>query len=286
MMRKSEKKDNSISDMKNDHLRKLLQYFMLFLLLTAAFVLPKYGVMKWKMRKVDTYRNYIEKQNAGNKNVSAEQNKKSNTGKTEDDTEKKGTIVLDPGHGGFDGGMTGDSGISEKVLNLIYAQKLAVLLEQEGYRAVLTRNTEAGLYDENADHKKAQDMQRRCAVIEAEHPLLPVSIHQNSYPQDSSVRGPQVFYYEHSAEGEKLAAAIQNKMNVQLQIERPRVQKANGSYYILKRSASTTVLVEAGFLTNPEEELLLQQEEYQDRMARAICDGILEYLDSFVKNQK
>lgn len=199
--------------------------------------------------------------------------------KKNEEAGKKGTIVLDPGHGGFDSGMVGSSGISEKILNLIYAQKLAVLLEQEGYRVVLTRNTEEGLYDEAAGHKKAQDMQRRCAVIEAEKPLLTVSIHQNSYPQDSSVRGPQVFFYEHSAEGEKLAACIQSVMNEQLEIERPRVQKANGNYYILKRSVGTTVLVEVGFLTNPQEEMLLQQEEYQDRAVRAICDGIRKYLE-------
>lgn len=248
-MRKSEKKD------------KILQYIMIFLVLLAAFLLPAYG-----MKKV---------------NQDPEADEQMSESMSEPISEPMagytGTIVLDPGHGGFDGGMTGSTGISEKVLNLIYAKKLAVLLEQEGYRVVLTRNTEAGLYDESANHKKAQDMQRRCAMIEAEKPLLTVSIHQNSYPQDSSVRGPQVFYYEHSAEGEKLAACIQDAMNEQLEIERPRVQKANSSYYILKRSASTTVLVEVGFLTNPEEELLLQQEEYQNRAVKAICDGILKY---------
>lgn len=286
-MRRNEKKNNTNPDEKNEHLRKILQYFMLVLLLTAAFVLPKYGVMQRKMGKETRNKNHISMQSAAEKNKSQKNNEIKEENNTQDNKDKKkidtnmdarkGTIVLDPGHGGFDGGMIGNSGISEKVLNLIYAQKLAVLLEQEGYQVILTRTTEAGLYDAHTEHKKAQDMQRRCAIIEAEQPLLTVSIHLNSYPQDSSVRGPQVFYYEHSSEGEKLAACIQNKMNEQLQIERPRMQKANGSYYILKRSASTTVLVEVGFLTNPQEELLLQQEEYQDRAVRAICDGILEY---------
>ena len=262
---------------KKEKLRKILQYIMIFLLLAAAFLLPAYGV-----KKMDKNPN-ADKQMSEIASDYAEDYTEDHTEKGDNPSEservekEKGTIVLDPGHGGFDGGMTGSTGISEKVLNLIYAGKLAVLLEQEGYRVVLTRNTEAGLYDETSDHKKAQDMQRRCAVIETEKPLLTVSIHQNSYPQDSSVRGPQVFYYEHSAEGEKLAACIQEAMNEQMQIVKPRIQKANGSYYILKRSASTTVLVEVGFLTNPEEELLLQQEEYQNRAVRAICDGILEY---------
>lgn len=174
--------------------------------------------------------------------------------------------------------MTGASGITEKELNLVYAKKLESLLTKAGYRVVQTRTTEAGLYDEGETHKKAQDMQRRCAVIEQEKPLLAVSIHQNSYPQDTSVCGPQVFYYEHSADGEGLAACIQNCINEQLAVQRPRVQKGNASYYILKRSASTTVIVECGFLTNPEEEAKLQEEEYQDKMVQAICDGILQYL--------
>lgn len=174
--------------------------------------------------------------------------------------------------------MIADSGANEKTLNLIYARKLAALLETEGYEVVLTRTTEDGLYDADASNKKAQDMQRRVAIIEEEDPILTVSIHQNSYAEDSSVKGPQVFYYEQSAEGEKLAAAIQNSLNEELAIERPRTQKGNTTYYILKRSVSTTVIVECGFLTNPEEETKLQEEIYQDRVAQAICDGILEYL--------
>ena len=173
--------------------------------------------------------------------------------------------------------MVGNSGISEKVLNLVYAEKLAALLEEKGYRVVMTRTTEEGLYDAEERNKKAQDMQRRCAVIEEAKPILTVSIHQNSYEADPAVRGPQVFYYEHSAEGEKLAASIQNCMNERLEIARPRVQKANDSYYILKRSASVTVLVEVGFLTNPEEESLLQDEEYQEKAVLAIWEGIEQY---------
>ncbi|MCD8076628.1 MAG: N-acetylmuramoyl-L-alanine amidase [Lachnospiraceae bacterium] len=182
--------------------------------------------------------------------------------------------------------MIGESGVSEKVLNLVYAQKLAALLEAEGYGVVMTRTTEEGLYDADASNKKAQDMQRRVAIIEEEAPVLTVSIHQNSYPEDSSVRGPQVFYYEQSVEGEKLATAIQDRLNEELEIERPRIQKGNTTYYILKRSVSTTVIVECGFLTNPAEEVLLQEETYQDRVAQAICDGILDYLRSALLSER
>lgn len=289
---------------------KWIQYLMLIILFGLAFVLPIYAVQYQAKQssgqnlKLSSEQTAVAQEEDGAAGAQSDSGAEGKTGaqpdstaenKTETESDStaesktgaqsdsaaqengKGTIVLDPGHGGFDGGMVGSSGISEKVLNLVYAKKLAALLEEEGYRVVLTRTTEDGLYDENESNKKAQDMQRRCAVIEEENPLLSVSIHQNSYP-DSSVRGPQVFYYEHSAEGEKLATAIQNCMNEQLEIAKPRIQKSNGIYYILKRSASVTALVEVGFLTNPEEEVLLQDEEYQDKATKAIYDGILQYL--------
>ena len=99
-----------------------------------------------------------------------------------------------------------------------------------------TRETEEGLYDADAAHKKAQDMQRRVAIIAEEAPLITVSIHQNSY-QDPAVSGPQVFYYEHSAEGQKLAKSIQDRMNSELSEARSRVEKSNSSYYILNAFA-------------------------------------------------
>lgn len=247
---------------------KLFQYVMLTVLLAAAMILPGYGLKKHDART------------AAGMQAAAQKPAESGglTGSENAGSGAKGTIVLDPGHGGSDPGMVGVSGISEKILNLVYAKKLAALLETDGYRVVLTRTTEDGLYDADEPNKKAQDMQRRCALIEQEQPLLTVSIHQNSYPADASVRGPQVFYYQHSAEGQKLAVLIQDCMNEQLEIARPRVQKANSSYYILKRSAGTTALVEFGFLTNPQEEALLQDEDYQDRAVRAVRDGILLYL--------
>ena len=145
---------------------------------------------------------------------------------------------------------------------------------------MLTRETEEGLYDADAAHKKAQDMQRRVAIIAEEAPLITVSIHQNSY-QDPAVSGPQVFYYEHSAEGQKLAKSIQDRMNSELSEARSRVEKSNSSYYILKRSQGTTVIVECGFLSNPEEEARLQEVAYQDRVCAAVCAGILQYLDEY-----
>lgn len=261
-----DREGNRLKKEKQELLIKGMQYVMLVAVLAFSLILPAYGVRRQSRESAAD-----EIVQAGSEENSGGENK------------KKGTIVLDAGHGGRDPGVSGASGIDEKTLNLIYAKKLETLLVQAGYRVVQTRDSEEGLYDEDASNKKAQDMQRRCAVIEEEQPLLTVSIHQNSYPQDASVCGPQVFYYEHSAEGEKLAACIQNSLNEQLEPPRKLTSKSNSTYYILKRSASTTVIVECGFLTNPEEETKLQDETYQDRAASAICDGILEYLQGGIE---
>ena len=189
----------------------------------------------------------------------------------------KQLILVDCGHGGEDPGMIGVNQLKEKDINLAISLKLRDCLENAGYQVVMTREEDKGLYDEKSSNKKAQDMQRRCEMIAKYEPALTVSIHQNSYP-DSSVKGPQVFYYEDSLEGEKLAVCIQNQLNEQLDIERPRVPKGNTSYYLLKKSTGILNLVECGFLTNPQEAKLLTEEGYQKKVAQAIMDGICEYL--------
>ncbi len=188
------------------------------------------------------------------------------------------TVVIDVGHGGEDPGKVGIDGVLEKELNLQIAEKVRDKLENSGYRVVMTRETDVGLYEEGTSNKKAQDLQNRCKIIEETDPVCTVSIHQNSYT-DSAVCGPQVFYYTHSTEGERLAATLQNRINENLAIDRPRVQKENSTYYILKRSESVTVIVECGFITNPTEAKLLADDDYQEKMAEAICQGIDEYVN-------
>ena len=189
------------------------------------------------------------------------------------------TIVLDAGHGGSDPGMVGVGGVEEKGINLKIAEKLRRQLEERGFHVIMTREDENGLYDETVSNKKAQDMQRRCGVIAQVAPVLTVSIHQNSYT-NPAVCGPQVFYFEYSDKGKVLAACIQEQLNERLEIVRPRQIKANTNYYILKRSDSVTVLAECAFLSNPEEAAKIQTAEYQEKVAQAICAGILEYLEN------
>jgi N-acetylmuramoyl-L-alanine amidase len=200
-----------------------------------------------------------------------------------DTTESLGKIVIDPGHGGMDPGMIGIDGLEEKGINLAISLKLKAYLENDGYSVVMTRETDDGLYEADAQNKKAQDMQNRILLITQEEPLLTVSIHQNSY-EESSVCGPQVFYYADSTEGERLAEEIQACMNVIPGVARSREIKGNTSYYLLKRSPSVLTIVECGFLTNPDEAALLQSDDYQRLVAEAVRDGIENYLKTSTRN--
>ena len=108
-------------------------------------------------------------------------------------------IVVDAGHGGDDPGKIGINDALEKDINLQIALKLQKILEQNNIKVVMTRNTDAGLYSEGATNKKAEDMQKRCKIIEDSNALFTVSIHQNSYHEES-IHGAQVFYYKTSKE--------------------------------------------------------------------------------------
>ena len=187
-------------------------------------------------------------------------------------------IVIDTGHGGEDPGMLGVGGLKEKGINLAVAWKLKEILQEQGFSVVMTREEDTCLCGEDGRNKKAQDMQKRIAIIEEASPLLTVSIHQNSY-QDPEVFGPQVFYYTDSAEGEALAGFLQEELNQGLSIKRPRKEKGNKTYYLLKKSKGVLAIVECGFLTNPEEAALLQEEKYQKKVAEAIARGIGRYLE-------
>lgn len=186
------------------------------------------------------------------------------------------TIVVDAGHGGSDPGMVTEE-LKEKDLNLTIAKMLRTYLEKEGFYVEMTRTEDKGLYQEGSRNQKAQDMQNRVAFIAEKTPLLTVSIHQNSYP-DPSVKGPQVFYYADSAEGEKLAGCIQSQMNEKLEAENPREAKGNTSYYLLKKSSGVLNIIECGFMTNPQEAASLQEKGYQQKVVEAIGLGITDYL--------
>ena len=186
-------------------------------------------------------------------------------------------VVVDAGHGGDDPGKIGINGAPEKDINLQIAQKLKKYLEAEDVEVVLTRETEDGLYDAHASNKKVQDMKRRIEIIEKTDPVLTVSIHQNSYPEEY-VHGAQVFYYRHSAESEQAAKTMQEALRA-ADIGNTRQAKANDTYYLLKRTEVPIIIVECGFLSNPEEAKKLTTPEYQDDVAKAIVNGIVTCME-------
>jgi len=188
-------------------------------------------------------------------------------------------VVVDAGHGGFDPGKIGVNGAEEKDINLAIAKKVKTYLEAGDVQVVMTRESEAGLYDENSSNKKVQDMKCRIEIMEKVQPDLTVSIHQNSYTEEY-VHGAQVFYHEQSLEGKQLAGLIQQQFQELVDPNNKRQIKANNSYYLLKKTAVPIVIVECGFLSNYEEAQKLISEEYQDSIAWAVYMGIMQYLNS------
>ncbi len=187
-------------------------------------------------------------------------------------------VVIDTGHGGDDPGKIGINGSLEKEINLKIAMRLKSLLEAQDIEVIMTRETDAGLYDAGASNKKVQDMKRRIEIIEEANPVITVSIHQNSYSEEY-VHGAQVFYYKDSVEGKNLADTLQNCLIQIADPENTRVPKANDSYYLLKKTGTPIVIVECGFLSNYAEAEKLGTEEYQEKIAWAVHMGVMQYIN-------
>jgi len=179
-------------------------------------------------------------------------------------------IVLDPGHGGRDAGVTVASGVREADINLAVALAAERFLVEKGYTVILTRRNSDGLYAPTDQNRKMADMNRRRQIIEDARPDLVVSIHQNSFP-GASVRGPRVFHAKGSEDGQAVASHVQSSMNNALRSNAPATV---GDYFILEATSFTSILIECGFLTNPEEERLLATHEYQQKLGYVIFFAI------------
>lgn len=186
-------------------------------------------------------------------------------------------ILIDAGHGGNDPGKVSADGTLEKDLNLIIAQKLGKYLKKQGMEVYYTRQKDAGLYSPDANNKKMQDMQKRCRIIENVQPDFMISIHQNSFV-DSKVCGAQVFYYSTSREGQALGEALQQALIKYADPSNHRKAKANDNYYLLKKTKCPAVIIECGFLSNPQECEKLKSDKYQIRIIESIYRGILIYM--------
>ncbi len=188
-------------------------------------------------------------------------------------------VVIDSGHGGNDPGKVGINGALEKDINLQIARRLKQYLEASDIQVVMTRDSDTGLYSEHDTNKKMADMQERCRLINEAAPALVVSIHQNSYHEES-ICGGQVFYYKDSANGKRLAELLQKRFDFVLGADNRRLAKANDTYYLLLHVKQPIVIVECGFLSNWQESAMLTSEDYQDRLAWTLHMGIMEYLNT------
>lgn len=188
------------------------------------------------------------------------------------------TIVLDAGHGGIDGGVVGrTTSTPEAEINLAITKSLRHFLLEKGYNVILTRKNYDGLYGLTSKNKKLDDMKKRKEIISEAQPNLVISIHQNFFPR-SNQRGAQVFYAPNSEIGAEMAKSMQQFLNSNL--EASKRNSAKGDYYILQCTDYPSLLIECGFLSNPEDEALLVQATYQEKVAYTIFCGIEQILDA------
>lgn len=196
-----------------------------------------------------------------------------------EDGKKELTVIIDPGHGGMDGGAVGVKGTLEKDLNLDLSLKLAAALEKAGVKTLLTRSEDVMLSTEGASSAKNGDLRARLKIAEENENCLLVSIHMNKFP-DASVKGMTFYYSPNHPESRLLAEAMQKAIVEKIQPENRRPMKeAGSSIYLLHRVTKPAVLVECGFLSNAYEEALLASADYRERMAGVLCEAILSYLE-------
>ena len=187
---------------------------------------------------------------------------------------QKLTIVIDPGHGGRDPGANVGN-ILEKEINLDIAKRIKTYLENRGYKVHLTRTTDTNLvnWKDRGSYQRASLKERLDIAKKQSYPIL-ISIHCNS-SGNKNYFGPQTFYKEGDLEGEKLATNIQRELS---QLRNTNRQAAVGEYYLLDNAPFPTVIVEIGFLSNEQDREMLCKEDFRQRIAQAIGQGIQDSL--------
>ncbi len=193
----------------------------------------------------------------------------------------KSTIILDAGHGGEDCGAIGVDGIYEKDLNLMIANEIGKLLSEKGFAVIYTRTDDALLYTEEENIygiRKISDLKNRCKIGAEHKNAIFVSIHMNSY-KTSDCTGLQVYYSEKNSGSYALAASVQRTVQSELQKDNRRQIKPGKDMFILENLENPAILIECGFLTNPQECKNLAKKEYQKELSFAIFCGIIGYID-------
>lgn len=188
---------------------------------------------------------------------------------------------MDSPHGGMDGGCTSVNGVSEKGINLQILLHLRAMLQMEGYTVVVTRDTDCSIHDEGVEgiaNQKSSDMDNRLALFNQYDNAVCLSIHQNQFT-DSAYSGAQMFYSNINRENSVLAQTMQDAFVAQLQPENHReIKQCGKELFLCYFSENPTIMAECGFLSNPEEAALLESEEYQQKVAFTLFDGLNQYL--------
>lgn len=182
-------------------------------------------------------------------------------------------VIIDAGHGGFDGGTSSQSGVLEKDINLKISLKLENILSSLGYNVIMTRKSDGAL----ASDKKS-DMYKRLEIINSHKDSLFISIHQNHFSEEKYF-GAQVFYGSKNEEQSKnLAEIIQQNLKNDINPDNNRqIKKAYSSLFLFKKAEQPCVLIECGFLSNKRETELLSDNNYQTKLAFCIAKSIFEF---------
>lgn len=194
----------------------------------------------------------------------------------------KPVIVIDAGHGGLDSGAVGKGGTLEKDVNLSVVLTLRDMFQMSGFEVVLTRDQDISIYDDGVvgiRNQKLNDMDNRLKIIQSYPDSIFLCVHQNNFT-DPQYFGGQMFYNNNHPDNRTLAQIMQNRF-AQLQPGNDREIKLSGDeLFLLKSNKNPSLMIECGFLSNPEEEQLLSTWEYQQKVAFTIFSGVMEYLDT------
>ena len=188
-------------------------------------------------------------------------------------------IVIDPGHGGEDGGAVSVSNLPESEYNLSIALRLKDLIHLLGYQTKMIRTEDISVYTsgETIAAKKISDLRQRVKLVEdTDDPIL-ISIHQNTFP-DSRYFGPQVFYPPRG-QGAQLAERLQQALSKDLNPGSNRMPKRADGVYLMQHIQCPGVLIECGFISNPEEEAKLRNAQYQRKLCSVISSTVAKFLD-------
>lgn len=193
-----------------------------------------------------------------------------------DENKIQNIVLIDPGHGGIDGGAKSKNGTIEKDINLAISTKLRKQLEDQGYKVYMTREEDSEL-----SSKKAKDLGARCQMKKDTKCDIFISIHQNMFPQ-ASCFGAQVWYSSNNDNSKVLAENIQSSLKETIDDKNKRVPKAAKDQYKILRDGyeGACVIVECGFLSNYEEEQRLKSDEHQSKIVEGIISGVNKYFES------